>query len=588
MKYLKKQKYKWVDLWFQKSFMACMVLLMLFCMTKTANAATDTIKPTLSVKVSTTEYTSAVTFTIKATDKSGIKEAKYIDSYQKTSYFKKNGIKLTLKKGSATLQVTENGTYTFYAIDQAGNTKIKRITIDQIDATAPLIELSDTVMNQVATISVGVVDLESGIRTVSYLDGNVLSDSDLWEKATDITGKSSFEVTKSGDYTVKAVDEVGNETVSVIHITMELKAVWISYLEFSSTGYTKEAFTTYVEEMFDNVVDLNMNAVIVQVRPFGDAMYASSYFPWSKYISGTQGKDPGFDPLEIMIEAAHERGLEFHAWINPYRISTSNTDIKTLADSNQAKKWLTDQSTTNDRNVLTFNGSLYYNPASSQVRKLIVNGVKEIVSNYNVDGIHFDDYFYPTLGKNYATLFDAEEYDTYAKTQEAAGKTVKSIADWRRGNVNTLIKSVYSAIKATDSTVSFGVSPHGNIDNLMSDEKYYVDIISWLSKDGYVDYICPQIYWTFDNSICPFDDTLDRWLALRTNKKVSMYVGIANYRAGSTIEPQWKEDTILADMVQYSRDTGLVDGFMFFRYAFFSQKVCLPAVDELLPVLEER
>ena len=561
---------------------------MLFGMTKTANAATDTTKPTLTVNVDTTEYTKAVTFTLKATDKSGIKEVKYIDSYQKTTYFKKNGIKLTLSKGIATVQVTENGTYTFYAIDKAGNTKIKRITIDQIDSTAPVVELSDSVMNQVATISVGVVDLESGIRTVSYLEGNVTSNSKLWVKATDITGKASFEVTKSGDYTVKAVDEVGNETVSVIHITMELKAVWISYLEFSSTGYTEEAFTTYVEKMFDNVVNLHMNAVIVQVRPFGDAMYASSYFPWSKYISGTQGKDPGFDPLEIMIEAAHERGLEFHAWINPYRISTSSTDVKTLADSNQARKWLTDKSTTNDRNVLAFNGSLYYNPASSQVRKLIVNGVKEIVTNYDVDGIHFDDYFYPTLGKNYATLFDAQEYKTYVKAQQDAGKTVKSIADWRRGNVNTLIKSVYSTIKAVDPTVSFGVSPQGNIDNLMSDEKLYVDIKTWLSKDGYIDYIAPQIYWTFENSICPFDDTLDRWLALRTNKKVSMYVGIANYRAGSTIEPQWKEDTILADMVQYSRDTGLVDGFMFFRYAFFSQKVCLPAVNELLPVLDER
>lgn len=582
-----KQKYKWVDQCFQKSLMAFMVLLMLFGITKTANAATDTTKPTLTVKVDTTDYTNAVTFTVKATDKSGIKEVKYIDSNQKTTYFKKNGIKLTLSKGIATVQVTENGTYTFYAIDKAGNTKIKRITIDQIDTVAPVIELSDSVMNQVATISVGVVDLESGIRTVSYLEGNVTNDSKLWKTATDITGKSSFEVTKSGDYTVKAVDEVGNETVSVIHITMELKAVWISYLEFSSTGYTEEAFTTYVEEMFDNVVDLNMNAVIVQVRPFGDAMYASSYFPWSKYISGTQGKNPGFDPLEIMIEAAHERSLEIHAWINPYRISTS-TDVKTLADSNPAKKWLTDKSTTNDRNVLTFNGSLYYNPASSQVRKLIVNGVKEIVTNYDVDGIHFDDYFYPTLGKNYATLFDAQEYNTYVKTQQDAGKTVKSIADWRRGNVNTLIKSVYSTIKSIDSTVSFGVSPQGNIDNLMSDEKLYVDIKTWLSKDGYIDYIAPQIYWTFENSICPFDDTLDRWLALRTNKKVSMYVGIANYRAGSSIEPQWKEDTILADMVQYSRDTGLVDGFMFFRYAFFSQKVCLPAVNELLPVLDER
>lgn len=581
-------KTKIADQWLKATFMGLLVCLMLLSMTKVAYAATDNKKPTLTVKVNQTEYTKAVTFTIKATDASGIKEVKYINSHQPTSYFKKNGTKLTLSKGSATVKVTENGTYTFYALDKAGNTKIKRITIDQIDSTAPVIELSASVMNQVATISVGVVDLESGIDGVTYLEGNVPMDSELWKSATDITGKSSFEVTNTGEYTIKAVDEVGNESISVIPVTMELKAVWITYLEFSTKGYTQESFITYIDQMFDNVVDLNMNAVIVQVRPFGDAMYQSKYYPWSKYISGTQGVDPGFDPLELMIEAAHERGLEFHAWINPYRITTNNTDVKSLADNNPAKKWLTDSNESNDRNVLTFGGSLYYNPASSQVRKLIVNGVKEIVTNYDVDGIHFDDYFYPSLGKSYATLFDSQEYDTYVTNQTAAGKKAKTIADWRRGNVNTLIKSVYSAIKAIDSTVSFGVSPHGNIDNLMSDEKYYVDIKTWLSKDGYIDYVCPQIYWTFEHSVCPFDATLDRWLELRTNKKVSMYVGIANYRAGSNMEPQWNEDTILADMVQYSRDTGLVDGFMFFRYDFFYQKACLNAVDELLPVLTLR
>lgn len=566
-----------------------LLCIMVFGTGQVVHAASDQKKPTLSVKADTTEYTKEVKFTVKASDASGISEVKYIDSYQKTSYFKKNGTKLSLKNGKATVVATKNGTYTFYAKDKAGNTKIKRITIDQIDTTAPVVELSSQVMNQTATISVGTADLESGIAKVLYAEGNVEADSDQWASATDITGEANFQVTKSGTYTVKAIDVVGNETIASTIVTMELKAVWISYLEFLQRKcYTEDAFTDAVEEMFDQAVNLNMNAVIVQVRMFSDAMYPSKYFPWSQYASGTQGLDPGFDPMQIMIDAAHERGLEFHAWLNPYRITTKGTDVSAFADENPAKRWLTDSDIANDRNVLTFNGALYYNPASSQVRKLIVNGVKEIVQNYEVDGIHFDDYFYPSFGPKYAQLFDCDEYNAYVEKQNADGKTVKTIADWRRGNVNTLIKSVYKAIKEINPNVRFGISPAGNISNLTSDEKYYVDIATWLSKDGYVDYICPQLYWTFEHSTCAFDTLLDQWISLRTNENVSIYAGIANYRAGSDIEDQWKEESILADMVEYGRSTGVVDGYMFFRYDFFFHKVCLAAVDELVPVLAEK
>lgn len=552
-------------------------------------AETDMKKPTLSVRVSTNDYVSSLQITVKAVDASGIKDVKYMNSYRTTNYMKKNGVLLTIQDGVATLDVTENGIYTFLAQDNAGNTKIKRISIDQIDTTAPIVELSDSVMNQVATITVGTVDLESGIASVSYVAGDVDADSKLWEQANDITGKSTFEVTDSGTYTVKAVDFVGNETVQTIDVSMEFKAVWISYLEFLQRAcYTEDSFTKAVETMFDNVVDLNMNAVVVQVRMFGDAMYASDYFPWSKYASGTQGVDPGFDPMEIMIEEAHERGLEFHAWLNPYRVTTGSTDVSLLSEDNPARIWLTDKSTTNDRYVLAFNNNLYYNPASSAVRKLIVNGVKEIVENYDVDGIHFDDYFYPTLGSNYVKLFDAAEYTTYVEHCKASGKTAVSIANWRRWNVNTLVKSVYSAMKEIDPSAVFGISPHGNISNLTSNDRYYVDVATWMSKEGYVDYICPQLYWAFDHSTCPYDDLLDQWISLRTNEKVSIYAGIGNYRANYTSKDNWGDSEVLADMIDYGRITGEVDGYLFFRYEFFYNKLCLPAVKELIPVLGER
>lgn len=371
----------------------------------------------------------------------------------------------------------------------------------------------------------------------------------------------------------------------------ELQAVWISYLEFldrlkdpktGTSGFTEERFENLIDEMFDNVVEMNMNAVVVHVRPFGDAMYPSKYFPWSKYISGTQGKDPGFDPLKYMVAAAHERGLQFHAWINPYRVTSETTDFNTLSKDNMARKWLTNKTKKDDRNVLSFGGALYYNPSDTWVQAQIRYGIQEIVENYDVDGIHFDDYFYPTLGSNYKKNFDYIEYQEYNSWCKENGVKVKSIADWRRDNVNRLVKKVYQDIKKIDKNVKFGISPGGFLDYLMMDDRYYTDIKTWLSKPGYIDYICPQLYWSFGSSEFPYAKTLDRWLALNTNKDVKMYVGIATYRAGSSIDTEWNDPNILKNMLEYGRDTGLVDGYVYFRYDFFYKKATQKGVAKLL------
>ncbi|NLK28701.1 MAG: family 10 glycosylhydrolase [Clostridiales bacterium] len=375
----------------------------------------------------------------------------------------------------------------------------------------------------------------------------------------------------------------------------EFKAVWISYLEFNDRlkdpktgekGFTKERFEAVIDEMFDNVVDLNMNAVVVHVRPFGDAMYPSKLFPWSKYISGTQGKNPGFDPLKYMVKAAHERDLEFHAWLNPYRVTSGTTDINSLSKDNMARKWRTNKSKRDDRYVLSFGGSLYYNPSEIWVQALIRDGIAEIVENYDVDGIHFDDYFYPTLGSNYKKNFDYKEYDEYYTWCKENKVKVESIADWRRNNVNRLIKKTYETIKEIDDTVVFGISPGGFLDYLLMDDRYYCDIETWLSKPGYVDYIAPQLYWSFSHSTFPYDKTLDRWLKLRTNTDVKVYVGIPTYRSGSNLEADWKNDPkLLRKMIQYGRKTGLVDGHLFFRYDFFYNKTTKKGVNYMLEIL---
>lgn len=457
------------------------------------------------------------------------------------------------------------------------------------EVTEPTIKATYRVLNQKATVSYEVKS-EAKLKSVTYLQGLVtLENSIRWSvSGKKLSESGTFEVKKSGYYTFRAEDVNGGVTLQNIYVDMEFKAVWISYLEFKSTGYTKDEFETQIDEMFDNVVDMGMNAVIVHVRPFGDAMYDSSYFPWSKYISGTQGKDPGFDPLEYMVEAAHDRGLQFHAWLNPYRVTTKNTDVKTLAADNPARKWLTDKKTANDRNVLSFDGNLYYNPAVTEVRTLIRNGVLEIVQNYDVDGIHFDDYFYPTLGSNYEKVFDAAEYKTYVASCKAHGEKVLPIDEWRRQNVNLLVKGIYSEIKNENPDVVFGISPGGFLDTLRMKDRYYVDVDTWLSEPGYVDYICPQLYWSFEHKQYPFDGILNRWLELRKNTDVNVYVGIPVYKSATNDEPDFKKNAnILADMIKTSRNTKLVDGYMFFRYDNFYSNTAQKAVNNLLKVLNK-
>lgn len=386
----------------------------------------------------------------------------------------------------------------------------------------------------------------------------------------------------------------------------EFKAVWISYLELQSytqnSEHSKKAFTEFIDHIYDKTVEDGMNAVIVHVRPMGDALYPSKYFPWSKYLTGTQGKDPGFNPLKIMIEEAHERGLEFHAWINPYRVSTTDSYDELSAD-NPAKKWHNSSNSEEQRNVLSYNGALYYNPAKEDVQNLILNGVKEIVQDYDVDAIHFDDYFYPEFtSDNVLNDFDAKEY--------TGKKTVTDIANWRRSNVSTLIKNIYSAIDSIDQNVEFGISPAGYIDNLTSEYSYYVDIEKWLSQEGYIDYVIPQIYWGFTHKTAPFDKMVSEWSTLNKANIVKLYIGIGTYRVGErdsnhTNQSEWLDTSLMKKQISSARQDSRVKGFAFFSYAYFdldsdyefAKTSGIPnsrfstiekAVDKLIPMLKSK
>ena len=394
-----------------------------------------------------------------------------------------------------------------------------------------------------------------------------------------------------GSVAVNAAAASDAQTEQTTVNTDEYKAFWFSYYDYTAyrAKYKKRNATTF-KKYFTQAVkkgkSLGMNCIIVHVRPFGDAMYKSKYFPWSKCISGKQGKNPGYDPLKIMTQVAHANGMKIEAWINPYRVASGSTNYKKLSTKNPARKWHNKKKTR--RNVLAYKGSLYYNPAKAQVRNLIVNGVKEIVENYDVDGIHMDDYFYPAFSSsNVNSAFDAKEYR--ASTM-AKGK--QNIVSFRREQVNMLVKAIHSAVKSIDPSVTFGISPAGNIDNLTSRYSYYVDINKWLNSSDYVDYICPQIYWGFKHPYAKFDRVTDRWMNTAKSKKVKVYIGIAVYRAGHNIgagsaeRREWRSDAnILKKQVQYARKKGC-DGFAFFDYQDLKSKKSAKAVKQLKKVLK--
>ncbi len=502
------------------------------------------------------------------------------DSVYFTDY-EKNGTNITKNaSGEYSFFVKQNGYVSVFAQNKAGEESLLTFKIRNIDAEAPELTLTSEENYNSYFVTATANDNHSGRNTIRYVKGAYASaDDEVWKTAEEYQN-SAYLYLDEGKYTFLVTDEAGNHYVTIQRFgesdntQEEFRAVWIAYLDFKTTGYTKKQFKSQIETMFNEVCAMNMNAVVVHVRPFGDAMYDSDYFPWSRYVSGTQGKDPGFDPLEIMVEEAHKRGLEFHAWLNPYRITSSSTDVYDLSEDNPARIYRTDDRVRNDRNVLTYSGKLYYNPASEEVQTLIINGIKEIVENYDVDGIHFDDYFYPTLGKNFTKNFDAPEYEFYKEQQISKNLDYMSIADWRRENVNNLVRNIYSSVKEINPEVVFGISPGGFMDALKADDKYYVDFETWLGYDGYIDYLCPQLYWSNDHATYPFNDILIRFVNAAKNPDVKLYVGVGAYKAGLKSEGTawYKDKNVLRDMIRFSRNTNEVDGFILYSYKYLISK----------------
>lgn len=576
-------------------------LLFLFTLVLCHGKSIIQAETTPTVTLSKTEYTNQnVKITLTFLKSQNVISVKYVKGSHSKNYVEKKGKSLTLSKQKASVSISKNATYTFLYTRKNGVKSTKKVKVSNIDKTKPTLNPTYKVMNQQAQITLHGSDGLSGLAYAKYIKGTLTDPSSAkWDtKATKLSNVKTFTVKSEGNYSILLADKAGNKIIKKIHVILELKGAWISYLEYASAGVSKmneNQFKAYVDKMFDNCVDMGMNTVIVQVRPSGDALYPSRYFPWSQYVSGTQGKNPGYDPMAYMITSAHKHGLAFYAWINPYRVSGTSTSVSSLSTDNQARKWRSSSSTSVKRNVLTYNGQLYYNPSTSSVRTLIVNGIKEIVQKYDVEGIVFDDYFYPNLGTNYKTNFDYTEYKSYKLQCQKNGTTAKDIVSWRRSNVNTLLKKVKTVIKSIDSSVEFGVSPQGNISNLNSVSANYCDIQTWLNSTDYIDFISPQIYWSTANPVSPYSKVVNQWLELRKKNVVKMYVSVAVYKAGLTkkeanaLSPadlEWySSDTNLKRQVIIGRETGKVDGFMFYRYDNMISSKAKQEMDHLISIL---
>lgn len=327
------------------------------------------------------------------------------------------------------------------------------------------------------------------------------------------------------------------------------KATWLPYVEFTECmqGKSKEEFSAAITELLEEQAIRGINTIYFHVHPEGDAYYKSEIYPCGAFIDGD------YDPLQIVLDIAHSMDISVHAWINPYRMQTIEK-METLPDDFIIKQWIN----SNNPMVRQVGNRWYLNPAYDAVTNLICDTAKEIMENYDVDGIHIDDYFYPDT----APEFDIEAF-------EADGST--DLAEWRRDNITSMVQALYNTVKEYDSRLKFGISPQGNIDSDYNTQ--YADVELWTANQGYADYIVPQIYYGFANEVCPFTETLERWEKLAQNGEVSLVIGLAEYKinkfdkwAGISGENEFIENPETIDrQTGIVRDSEIADGYAFYR-----------------------
>lgn len=339
-------------------------------------------------------------------------------------------------------------------------------------------------------------------------------------------------------------------------VNNDIKAIYISYLEYLNNFYgnSKTVNKTRIDKMVDNIHEKGYNTILLHVSPFSDSIYKSKIFPYSYTLTGKEDKNPGFDYLEYFIKKSHSISIKVHAWINPYRISFEN-NMNNISKKNPAYKLQ------NTSSVYIDKKGIYYNPASNIVKDLIVSQVKEIIDNYDIDGIHFDDYFY--MQDN----IDKTEYNIYKNNGGSL-----SLNEFRLENTNDLIRRVYQTIKKKNKKILFSIAPDGNINNNYL--YHFADIKTWLKSDNYIDIIMPQVYYGFKNEYSPFEKVLNEWIKIRKNENIKIVPVLAYYKLGKIDneagvgKKEWIDDKdIINKQIDLINNYNL-SGYGIFRYDF--------------------
>jgi uncharacterized lipoprotein YddW (UPF0748 family) len=343
----------------------------------------------------------------------------------------------------------------------------------------------------------------------------------------------------------------------------EFRGMWLATVANrdwpSRQGLSAAAQRAELLAYLDSAVARRLTAVVFQVRPTADALWPSPHEPWAECLTGVQGRDPGWDPLGTAVSEAHRRGLELHAWFNPYRVA-NHTDPSRLVATHPARvhpEW-----------VLPYGGKLYYNPGLPEVRRFVQDAMMDAVRRYDIDAVHFDDYFYPYPVAGQAFGDDA------AYARYGAGFPDK--AAWRRDNIDRLVREMADRIKAAKADVRFGISPFGvwrnaSTDPLGSDtqalqtyDALHADTRKWV-REGWIDYISPQIYWNIGFAAADYAKLLPWWNSVVRGTGVDLYVGEALYKAGAAGQPApWQDPAELSRHLTLARQYSEVGGHCFF------------------------
>ena len=360
-------------------------------------------------------------------------------------------------------------------------------------------------------------------------------------------------------------ESVPQQSEELPYENISSSGVWLSFSEINSMLKSESGFKAEFTKVLENCRTLKIGEIYVHIRSYCDSLYKSEYFPLVKAAEGID-----YDVFEYIVSACHAYGIKVHAWINPYRVMTSSSDKEALGRDLPAYKWLSDDNTENDKNVC-ISGGIYLNPAEYEVRELVINGIREVLKKYDVDGIHFDDYFYPTTDPE----FDAVSYEKYKSETE----NPLSLSDWRRANVNALISGCYTAVKFYGKDIVFSVSPMASIQKNYNE--LYADVEAWV-ESGCIDCIIPQLYFGFDypdKQFC-FDNLLDEWLRLVSeNKQVNLKIGLAPYKIGTDAEADREEwnssEDIIARQAEKCYKNGNVAGYVLFSYSSLASDASL-------------